>query len=86
MSILLLPNELLILIAAQLEGRDLNALLRTHSSLYSAHRLPLPMESGKPRFFHGDLGSQKRLYKHAWTISRYRSGLFLEIMVSTSNE
>ncbi|KAL2807648.1 ankyrin repeat-containing domain protein [Aspergillus granulosus] len=34
MSIVSLPNELLLLIAAQLECRDLYALLRTHSSLY----------------------------------------------------
>ncbi|EAW16732.1 Ankyrin repeat protein [Aspergillus fischeri NRRL 181] len=35
MPILLLPHELLMLIAAQLDCRDLNALLRTHSSLYN---------------------------------------------------
>lgn len=37
MSILSLPNELLMLIATQLTCRDLVALLRIHSSLY--HRL-----------------------------------------------
>lgn len=34
MSILFLPNELLLLIASHLERRDMNALLQTHSSLY----------------------------------------------------
>ncbi|KAL5357559.1 ankyrin repeat-containing domain protein [Aspergillus floccosus] len=60
MSILSLPNELLLLIAAQLECRDLYALLRTHPSLYRQLISYLYLWNLESRGFTALIGAAKR--------------------------